>query len=236
MLLLLWACAGEPGPATGDEPVALWGEVAAAKVEEGEPVQLTVFLREAEAWSAERGEPEAAGLELREVEALAPVTVPGGQLNAWRYELRGPAGSYVIRPGSAQAEGPGGQQQQVEGAPIFVDIGVQGPRSPVSDFEAVPVEASPPWALLALAGLGLGALGLTVLILRRRPAPPPPPPLAPHEQALQDWRRQRAAGLLDATDRLKFAREGGGASFFAELDEDFEAIIEATRPAGGEPR
>lgn len=42
--------------------------------------------------------------------------------------------------------------------------------------------------------------------------------------------RLRAGRILDATDRLKFAREGGGASFFAALDQDFEAVIEATRP------
>lgn len=42
--------------------------------------------------------------------------------------------------------------------------------------------------------------------------------------------RQRAAHVLDATDRLKFAREGGGEDFFRALDEDFLAVLEATRP------
>jgi hypothetical protein len=41
--------------------------------------------------------------------------------------------------------------------------------------------------------------------------------------------RLRAGQILDATDRLKFAREGGGARFFEEMDEDFAAILEATR-------
>jgi hypothetical protein len=42
--------------------------------------------------------------------------------------------------------------------------------------------------------------------------------------------RLRVQRILDATDRLKFAREGGGEVFFQSLDKDFEAIINATRP------
>jgi len=49
--------------------------------------------------------------------------------------------------------------------------------------------------------------------------------------------RMRVQRILDATDRLKFAREGGGEGFFDSLDGDFEGIINATRPrepgAGG---
>jgi hypothetical protein len=41
----------------------------------------------------------------------------------------------------------------------------------------------------------------------------------------------RIGRILDATDRLKFAREGGGEDFFEALDRDFEALINATRPA-----
>ncbi len=44
-----------------------------------------------------------------------------------------------------------------------------------------------------------------------------------------------AERILSATDRLKFAREGGGAWFFADLDRDFDAVVEATRPAAPEP-
>ena len=42
--------------------------------------------------------------------------------------------------------------------------------------------------------------------------------------------RMRVQRILDATDRLKFAREGGGEEFFLSLDKDFEGIIDATRP------
>jgi hypothetical protein len=42
--------------------------------------------------------------------------------------------------------------------------------------------------------------------------------------------RVRAGRVLDATDRLKFAREGGGADFFVELDGDFRAVVAAMRP------
>ncbi|MBL8617195.1 MAG: hypothetical protein JNM72_16415 [Deltaproteobacteria bacterium] len=44
--------------------------------------------------------------------------------------------------------------------------------------------------------------------------------------------RPRAARVLDATDRLKFARDGGGAGFFDPLEEDLFAVIAAaSRPA-----
>lgn len=39
--------------------------------------------------------------------------------------------------------------------------------------------------------------------------------------------RTRSERLLTATDRLKFAREGGGDDFFADLDSDLDAILVA---------
>jgi len=46
----------------------------------------------------------------------------------------------------------------------------------------------------------------------------------------------RAARVLDATDLLKYAGEGGGAGLFDELDADLRAVVEATRrPDGGAP-
>ena len=38
------------------------------------------------------------------------------------------------------------------------------------------------------------------------------------------------AQILDATDRLKFARVGGGSAFFQSLDQHFGVIIQVTRP------
>ncbi len=40
----------------------------------------------------------------------------------------------------------------------------------------------------------------------------------------------RAQRILRATDLLKFARRGGGVEFFHELDQDFQAYVQATRP------
>jgi hypothetical protein len=55
------------------------------------------------------------------------------------------------------------------------------------------------------------------------------------EGVLDAAHRGRARHILDATDRLKFAREGGGAGFFEALDDDFAAVLEATRPRAEEP-
>ncbi len=290
--LLLFACSGSPQTQGEAEALALWGEVEAMKVEEGEPVRLAVRLREPVGWSAEPLPPTATGLEVTQLTTEGPLAVPGGQLTTWRYELSGPPGSYVIQPGSAQATGPGDQARELLADPIFVDLGVDGPSSAVADFEAVPDQPPTPWALYA--ALGAGALGLLLawFLLSRalRKAPAPPAPILPaHQQARDRWQQVRGAGLedhpqavalsrilreyleaitgwpatmrtgseilawmeqdrvagasarlhaariLDATDRLKFAREGGGEPFFRALDQDFEAVIEATRPASLEP-
>lgn len=47
---------------------------------------------------------------------------------------------------------------------------------------------------------------------------------------MSDDDRVHIERILDATDRLKFAREGGGDDFFAELDKHFETVINRTRP------
>jgi len=46
---------------------------------------------------------------------------------------------------------------------------------------------------------------------------------------LQVSDRNRVQRLLEATDRLKFAREGGGREFFDDLEADFQAIVTGTR-------
>lgn len=50
---------------------------------------------------------------------------------------------------------------------------------------------------------------------------------AEHDNLLGSALRLRAAAVLDATDRLKFAREGGGDGFFERLTLDFEAVVTA---------
>ena len=47
---------------------------------------------------------------------------------------------------------------------------------------------------------------------------------------ITDSLRSHIAQILDATDRLKFAREGGGDGFFQSLDKHFQTIINETRP------
>ena len=47
---------------------------------------------------------------------------------------------------------------------------------------------------------------------------------------ITDSLRGHIAQILDATDRLKFAREGGGDGFFQSLDKHFQTIINETRP------
>jgi hypothetical protein len=46
------------------------------------------------------------------------------------------------------------------------------------------------------------------------------------EALLDEELRRRARQVLDATDRLKFAREGGGTEFFDALEADFLAVVD----------
>ncbi len=50
------------------------------------------------------------------------------------------------------------------------------------------------------------------------------------EGLLDGDHRARARRILDATDRRKYAREGGGQGFFEALDDDFAAVLAATTP------
>ncbi|HCH63301.1 MAG: hypothetical protein CL927_01075 [Deltaproteobacteria bacterium] len=47
------------------------------------------------------------------------------------------------------------------------------------------------------------------------------------EALLNEALRPRTLRVLDATDRLKFAREGGGSGFFDALEADFLAVVDA---------
>lgn len=47
---------------------------------------------------------------------------------------------------------------------------------------------------------------------------------------INDALKGHIAQILDATDRLKFARVGGGAGFFQSLDQHFGVIMQVTRP------
>ncbi len=292
LALLLAGCGGVSLPPLARGPVEVTAEVAAKHVDEGEAVALTVEADQAEGWQLAVGEPVSEGLEVRLDAEQGPLSQGDRTVHTWQYSLTGPAGSYVIQIPPAQATSPDGDDQQVEIAPIFVDIGVDGPLAQgLSDFEAPPPPAETPWLLYSAIGAGVLLLAAAVpLVIRatRKPAPPPPP-VPPHVAARHEWQEVRSAGLddhpqavalsrvlrtyfeaitgwpatmrtgpeilawleeeriagatarvhashiLSATDRLKFAREGGGADFFAQLDDDFDRVIEATRPAMSAP-
>ncbi|MCB9781038.1 MAG: DUF4381 family protein [Alphaproteobacteria bacterium] len=293
-LLLLLAC-GQPGPtaAVVTEPT-LTATVAAKQVAEGQPVTLTVDLRQPVDWQVAVQGPAAQGLTVQLDDEQGPTTLSGAVRTTRTYTLTGPAGSYVVQPGAARVTSPAGETSTLTAPPVFVDIGVAGPLAQgLHDYQAPPPPEEPPWALYAaMAGVGLLAVGAAVGVWawsRRQPvvvAPPPPPHVAArtawgevraraverggdlddHAQAvalsvvlrqyleaITGWPATRRTGpeilrfiereavagasakvhagqILSATDRLKFAREGGGEAFFTQLDDAFDRVIEATRP------
>jgi hypothetical protein len=285
MTALLLACEAADAPVVATEPT-MAATVRAAKVAADQPVELTVRGSAPPGWTLQLGAPSSEGLEV-----TASDPAQEGSHVSQRFTLTGPPDSYVINLAPGHATGPDGAARELPMAPIFVDIGVEGPSGgPMADLLPVPAERDLPWVWMG-AGIGAAALlgaGLYALRRRRPPLPPAPPDPA-HVVARRAWDEARRAGLddhalalrlsailrtyfdqaigfpasarttreilahlqdagtldaahrgrarhiLDATDRLKFAREGGGAGFFEALDDDFAAVLDATRPRGEVP-
>jgi len=285
MIAVLLACSAPDVPAVATEPT-LTATVRAAKVGKDQPVELTVAGDAPAGWTIELGAPSSEGLSV-----TASDPVQNGSHTSRQFTLTGPSGSYVIEIAPGHATGPEGTTKELPTAPLFVDIGVEGPTGgPMADLLPTPPERDIPWVWIG-AGIGAAALlGAGLYALRRaRPPLPPPPPDPAHAVARRAWDEARRAGLddhalalrlsavlrsyfdqaigypasarttreilahleeagtldaahrgrarhiLDATDLLKFAREGGGAGFFEALDDDFTAVLDATRPRAEEP-
>ncbi len=274
-----------PAPEPGVAEVS--ASVAAPRVDAGQPVELTVSALLSEGWSVALTPPRAEGLTASKASERGPLPRGARQVRETTWHLEGPDGSYVVVPAAGVATGPAGEEQQLEVAPIFVDIGADGPRAQgLADFEQAPAPAPTPWLLLAAAAAGASLVGglATAWWLWGRPPPPPEVPDPPEVLARRAWLLAREAGLddhglalalsrilreyyeritgwpatarttreilahmddrgllpadvrlrarrvLDATDLLKFAREGGGQGFFEPLEQDFEAVLVATSP------
>jgi len=285
MIALLLACHRPNAPAVATEPT-MTATVRAAKVGKDQPVELTVDGNAPQGWTLELGAPSSEGLTV-----TASDPVQNGSHTSQQFTLTGPAGSYVVNLAPGHATGPEGTAKDLPMAPLFVDIGVEGPSGgPMADLLPTPPERDIPWIWIG-AGVGAAALlGAGLYAWRRsRPPLPPPPPVPAHVVARRAWDEARRAGLddhalalrlsnvlrtyfddaigfpasarttreilahlevagtldaahrgrarhiLDATDRLKFAREGGGTGFFEALDDDFSAVLDATRPRVEEP-
>lgn len=240
LLLALSGCGGQKAlDALAPPEVALVARVDEARVDKDEAVKLEIRGTASEGWTLTPGQVSAEGLQIEAAPPEGPAQSGDQQVWTWRYALSGPPGSYVIEPGGGVADGPGGQHRELETPPIFVDIGVTGPSGgPMAELEELPAPEPPPWGLIA-GGAAL-ALELSRILRVYVEAITGFPATArtsreilralETEARLELSLRVRAGHILDATDRLKFAREGGGEGFFKALDEDFLAVLDATRP------
>jgi hypothetical protein len=284
MMALLLACQSPDVPVVATEPT-MAASVRSAKVGADQPIELTVAGDAPPGWTIELGAPSSEGLAV-----AASDPVQDGSHVSQQFTLTGPTGSYVIELAPGRANGPEGTTMDLPMAPLFVDIGVEGPSGgPMADLLPTPPEREIPWIWIAAGAGAVALLGAGLYALRRsRPSLPPPPPYPAHVVARRAWDDARRAGLddhalalrlsavlrayfdqaigypasarttreilahleqagtldaahrgrarhiLDATDRLKFAREGGGAGFFEALDDDFGAVLDATRPRAEE--
>lgn len=287
LLLLLAGCGPATLPALAPAPADATAIVMDKQVATSQSARLVVQTWNAPGWSVPQPEPVSEGLTATLVEREGPTVV--GQRERWTsiWSLAGPDGSYVVTLPEVTASGPGDQTRPLAPAPVFIDIGVEGPlASGLGEFEAPPPPAAPSHQTIAAAAAGtavlLGILG-AVWWRRRQRSGPITPSEPPDVQARKAWAAARSAGLddhglalalsrilrvyieqtqgwpatarttreiihhldaqtplgtadrlraaavLDATDRLKFAREGGGTDFFARLGDDFESVVTALR-------
>ncbi|MEL6349270.1 MAG: hypothetical protein AAFV53_39580 [Myxococcota bacterium] len=275
-MILLWlACSPPARPPAASPPVDVQAQISAAQVAEDQPVELTVTAAVAEGWQLQLAPPQAEGLSIT---PGAPTAA--GDVAVYPYQLSGPPGSYILLPAAGEITSPDGERQPLQVAPIFVDIGVEGPSGgELADFSTTPPAAPLPWGLIAGgAFVCLAVIGAGLWLVRRggdTVAPPEPAdvrarrrwqatrraPISAPEMAIRlsaIFReyleeaygfpatkgtsrevlrglteqiqapvalRMTLTGLLEASDRLKFAREGGGEDFFRELDASFEAVL-----------
>ncbi len=289
LLLLMTACSGPPSlPPLAAPPVDVELWVAETHVPTGSPVEVEVRVWQTDGWTLDVSAPVGEGLTVQPGAIDGPSLVGTRTRTVARFSLSGDDGSYVIGMAPVVAHGPGDQERTIEPAPLFVDIGVDGPKTgELADVETPPPPPPPdptPWIIGLTSAALLAGLAGAIWWRSRRPAPPPPPvpsdvaaraawaaarasSLDDHALALAlsrilreyveavtaypatarttneilGWMEQEGllapslriqlARVLDATDRLKFAREGGGTGFFDALEADFLAVVNALMPA-----
>ena len=151
------------------------------EVQQGEPLQVRLQLLQADGVELHVGEPAAEGLEAS-LEDERVERFDGWSVTTRSYLLRGEPGSYVVALQQATAHHPDGREEVLEPAPLFADIGVQGPTSELEGLLLSEPPEPPAWPLpLALGALLAGLLALAVRTWRRgrrkalaqRPLEPP---------------------------------------------------------------
>jgi hypothetical protein len=158
--MALAGCGGDllPPLARPDADVRL--EVEARRVDAGQPVHAVVKIQQADGFTLDVGVPAAEGLEAALTDERTE-PFDGWSLTTRSYDLTGKNGSYVVVVPDATATHPDGQQETLQVAPAFVDIGVNGPTSPLEGL-LVPEPPPPPtwpWVLGAGVLLGLAVSG-----------------------------------------------------------------------------
>ncbi|MDP6933389.1 MAG: hypothetical protein QGG40_10765, partial [Myxococcota bacterium] len=196
LLLGLLAC-GEPQILPRSEPagVELQASVEQTRVAAGEPIVVTIGASAAQGWSLATPDPTAEGLDVHLETHEEPVLDGSRWTQRWQFDLEGPPGSYIITTATVEAVGPDGQTLQLQPAPLFVDLGVEGPRGgELSGFIGVPEPSSTalPWFVALCAVLLAGGI---IWWNRRRAAPEDIPTEPPHIVALRAWREARQGGL-----------------------------------------
>lgn len=289
-LLALLAACGQPAlPPLAEGPAAVSVDLASKRVEAGEPAVVTLRVAAAEGWTVPEPAVSVEGLTVEVAEPPTSSLRGARTVSTQVLHLNGPDGSYVLDLPPVQASSATGETAQLDPPPVFFDIGVAGPTSEVTGFQAPPAAPSTPWWWWALGAGFLASAAITagffVWVRRYKEGAIP---LSPEQAARQQWQEAKAsaaAGALDdpalavalsrvfrgwlettlafpatartsreilqyldhngllqgddrarcerllrATDRLKFAREGGGDTFFAELEQDFDAVLVSARP------
>ena len=180
MIWALLACSGLDDPVV--EPVRVATSVQAQQVPSGEAVVWTIDVTIPPNWTATYDPPVPD-------ELTASISNDGPDTTL---TLTGPDGSYELEAFDVVVKGPT-DATTLRTTPVFVDIGVDGPRSELQEVSAAQRPEPPLWPKV-LAGLaGAAALmGLAYAAWQRfKPQPAPPPATPPHILALREWNTAR---------------------------------------------
>ncbi len=108
--------------------------------------------------------PSANGLEI-DLDNMGTERLGERQVFTWRYQFRGPKGSYEIEPVVIEIPGESGEPLALSTTSLFVDMGAEPPRAGelVDIVDPSPITEIPYRALLGLSAVGvLGAAGIWV--------------------------------------------------------------------------
>ncbi len=204
LLFIIMACGAEPESL--HEPSVRMEFQSLEPVEDQPRALVRLVLRGTPQLEVEAEAPRCEGLDFELLENKhEDLETVGGAKEILEYMVRGKPGSYVIQVPSARLIQEDGSRSPLEVAPLFVDLGVQGPSARLHGILLPSSRLSSWWPWLSGLALVVLVFGLLRILWSRhkhssgagRRIEPEPP----HVMAIRAWESLMADASLGDLDR-----------------------------------